>query len=155
MNASLALCAAVLSALPTAGTAPGRSSVYDAGQSERFAAVIRGQAPMTDMPAPTFSPAPQGMIYGGAPGPVVGQGAPIYGDPYGAAPIGPDPFLGSDPGYMPGGGFPEGRWGWYVGYDNMFIIRSSTRIRMRSTSLAFPSRSRTPIGAMSTRPGSG
>jgi hypothetical protein len=125
VNASLALCAAVLSALPAAEPSQTQSLRFTA-YSEQYAAVIRGQSPGPELTTPMLT-VPSGIQEqtvlqptpdGGYPGV-----APTYAAPTYAAPsVGADPYL-TDPGYyIPGGPVQAGRWGWYAGYDNVFLI---------------------------------
>jgi hypothetical protein len=135
VNASLALCAAVLSALPAAEPSL-TESVYGPEFSQQFAAVIRAQTPDSTLTTPVLTvpsaPGSTTMMYQPS-GPAVSQGVPTYAPglsgpamggpvqsmPYNTIP-GADPYV-YDPAYVPGGAIQEGRWGFYTGYDNVFL----------------------------------
>lgn len=129
MNASLALCAAVLSALPTAE--PSRStseSIYPASYSNRFAAVIRAQNPGPVLTTPMLTvptnPGETTTMYqpGGPAYAAPSYAAPSYGSPVGpfGVPVTGNPYV-TDPNYVPGTAMQENRWGFYTGYDNVFL----------------------------------
>lgn len=132
MNASLALCAAVLSALPAAEPSL-TESVYGPEFSQQFAAVIRAQTPDSTLTMPVLTvpstPGSTSTMYQPS-GPVVSQGVPTYAPglsgpvqtmPYGTGvPGAADPYM-YDPAYVPSGAMQENRWGWYTGYDNVFL----------------------------------
>lgn len=124
MNATFALCAAVLAALPSAEPSrPDVDSVYPESISTQFNTVIRAQnaGPVLTTPMMTIPSSPETTTMYQPASPVIPGSTPY------AAPVGPFgvPTISSpyvyDPSYVPGAAMQENRWGFYAGYDNVIL----------------------------------